>query len=93
MSRYRWISQPVSQICDRNRSFATPRLNELAATACYRGRLLDDAVKTAATIDRRIRRDRRRLGRFVFFAEIDADLTPEFLLKGPEYVAGMTLRG
>ena len=32
---------------------------------------------------RRIRRDRRRLGRFVFFAEIEADLTPIALFDQP----------
>jgi len=29
---------------------------------------------------RRIRRERRRLGRFVFFSEIEADLTPVLLI-------------
>jgi len=32
---------------------------------------------------RRIRRDSRRLGRFVFFAEIEADLTPIALFDQP----------
>jgi len=32
---------------------------------------------------RRIRRERRRLGRFVAFAEIEADLTPVSLFNRP----------
>jgi hypothetical protein len=32
---------------------------------------------------RRIRRERRRLGRFVFFSEIEADLTPVLLFDQP----------